>query len=108
MVRTALPVTQPVEQFFQSSLLGLLASGYLAILGSGYLDAPAAALAGAGLVLRALLVARVVRWNISPRWVTAATLGYAGFYPLDYFYLSREFLPATVHLIIFLAVVRVL
>ena len=29
-----------VERFFQLSLLGLVASGYLAVAGSGYLDAP--------------------------------------------------------------------
>jgi transglutaminase-like putative cysteine protease len=104
----AFAATQPVEQFFQFSLLGLLASGYLAVLGSGYLDLPTAVFAGLGLLARALLVAGVVRWNFSPAWANAATVAYMGFYPLDYLYLSREFIPATVHLIFFLAVVRIL
>jgi protein-glutamine gamma-glutamyltransferase len=100
--------TQPVEQFFQYSLLGLLASGYLAVLGSGYLDLPTAVLAGAGLIARALLVAGALRWELSSGWANAATIAYMGFYPVDYLYLSREFIPATVHLIFFLAVVRIL
>ena len=34
----------PVDRFFQFSLLGLLASGYLAVVGSGYLDVPTMAI----------------------------------------------------------------
>jgi transglutaminase-like putative cysteine protease len=107
MARTAAPA-QSVERFFQFSLLGLLASGYLAVVGSGHLDVPTVALTAAGLILRALLVAGVVELPLSDRWVTAITLAYMGFYPLDYKFLSREFLPATVHLVFFLAVIRVL
>jgi protein-glutamine gamma-glutamyltransferase len=108
MGRTAIDAAQPVEQFFQYSLLGLLASGYFAVLGSGYLDLPAAVLAGVGLLVRALLVSKVIAWNISANWTNAATIAYMGFYPIDYLYLSREFIPATVHLVFFLAVVRIL
>jgi transglutaminase-like putative cysteine protease len=108
MGRARLPATEPVERFFHVSLLGMLASGYLALAGSGYLDLPATVFTGAGLVLRALLVFGVIRLEIPARWINAATLAYAGFYPIDYLYLSREFIPATVHLICFLAVVRIL
>ena len=38
-----------VERFFQLSLLGLVASGYLAVAGSGYLDTPTVVLTGLGL-----------------------------------------------------------
>jgi len=37
-----------VERFFQFSLLGLVASGYLAVAGSGYLDTPTIALTTSG------------------------------------------------------------
>lgn len=96
------------ERFFQFSLLGLVASGYLAVAGSGYLDAPTIVLTGAGLLLRALLVAGVVRLEISNRAVTLITLAYIGFFALDYLFLSRGFLEATVHLVFFLAVVKIL
>ncbi|MGH9663745.1 MAG: DUF3488 and transglutaminase-like domain-containing protein, partial [Bryobacteraceae bacterium] len=100
--------SRPVERFFEFSLLGLLASGYLAVVGSGFLDFATISLTGAGLLLRALMVARAVRFEFSPRIVTALTLAYIAFYPLDYFYFSRQFLQATVHLVFFLAVTKVL
>ena len=97
-----------IERFFQFSLLGLVASGYLAVAGSGYLDTPTVVLTAAGLLLRALLVAGVVRLEISDRAVTLVTLAYIGFFALDYLFLSRGFLEATVHLVFFLAVVKIL
>ena len=97
-----------VERFFQFSMLGLVASGYLAVAGSGYLDTPTIALTAAGLVLRGLLIRGIVRLDLSERTVTLIALGYTGFFPLDYFLLSREFLTATVHLVFFLAVMKIL
>jgi len=40
--------------------------------------------------------------------VTLVALGYTGFFALDYFLLSRDFLTATVHLVFFLAVMKIL
>src|SRR6476646_6961688 len=97
-----------VERFFQFSLLGLVASGYLAVAGSGYLDAPTVLLTAAGLLLRALLICGWLRLDISDRVATRATIVYSAFYVVDYLTLSREFLTATVHLVFFLAVVKVL
>ena len=97
-----------VERFFQFSLLGLVASGYLAVAGSGYLDTPTIALTAAGLVLRGLVIRGFVRLDLPDRTVTLITLGYTGFFALDYFLLSREFLTATVHLVFFLAVMKIL
>jgi transglutaminase-like putative cysteine protease len=108
MGKSAAGTPQSVERFFEFSLLGMLASGYLAVAGSGYLDLPTTLLTAAGLLLRSLFVAGVIRAKLSVNWLNAATLAYIGFYPVDYFYISREFIPATVHLIFFLAVVRVL
>ena len=44
-------------RFFEFSLLGMLAAGYFAVVGSGYLDWPTAALTLLGLCLRGLMVA---------------------------------------------------
>src|SRR5215469_7649015 len=92
-----------IERFFQFSLLGLVASGYLAVAGSGYLDTPTLALAGAGLVLRALLISGIVRFRISDRAAGLAGLAYVVFFAIDYAFLSRDLLNATVHLVFFLA-----
>ena len=99
---------QVVERFFQFSLLGMLASGYFAVLGSGYLDWPTAILTLAALCLRALMIPGIVTLEIPGRVVAALTLLYIGFYPIDYYYISDGFLPAAVHLIFFLGCVKIL
>jgi hypothetical protein len=97
-----------VERFFQFSLLGLVASGYLAVAASGFLDAPTIALTTTGLLLRAILIGGLVRLNLSDRLTTIVTIAYAAFFVADYFWFSRDFLVATVHLLFFLAVMKIL
>ena len=97
-----------VNRFFEFSLLGMLAAGYFAVLGSGYLDWPTAALTLLGLCARALAVAGVVVIEPPPRLVAALAIAYMGFFPVDYYYLSGTFLSATVHMVFFLAVLKLL
>jgi protein-glutamine gamma-glutamyltransferase len=108
MARSDASAAVSVERFFQFSLLGLVASGYLAVAGSGYLDNATVVLAGAGLLARALLIAGWIRLDLSERLVTIVTLSYMAFFVADYFLLSRDFLSATVHLVFFLAVMKIL
>ena len=74
---------QVVERFFQFSVLG-----------SGYLDLPTAILTLAALCLRSLMIAGIVKLDVPGRIVTALTVLYIGFYPIDYYYISRAFLPS--------------
>jgi len=97
-----------VDKFYEFSLLGLLASGFLAVAGSGFLDRPTVIITTVALLIRALLCAGVIRYELPPRLVTTATLAYIGFYPVDYFYVSRAFIPAAIHLVFFVAVVKIL
>jgi protein-glutamine gamma-glutamyltransferase len=97
-----------VNRFFEFSLLGMLAAGYFAVLGSGFLDWPTAALTLAGLCVRALTVAGVVTFEPPPRVVAALAIAYMGFFPVDYYYISGTFLSATVHMVFFLAVLKLL
>jgi hypothetical protein len=108
MTRADSSAAVSVERFFQFSLLGLVASGYFAVAGSGYLDTPTVMLTASGLLLRGLLIYGFVQFELSERSSTLITIGYTGFYILDYFLLSREFLQATVHLVFFLAVLKIL
>src|SRR5262245_34597367 len=108
MSRPAASAAVSVERFFQLSLLGLVASGYLAVAGSGYLDTPTIVLTAAGLTLRGLLVLGLLRLEISERTTTVLTLAYTAFFGVDYLLLSRDFLQATVHLVCFLAVMKIL
>jgi protein-glutamine gamma-glutamyltransferase len=102
------PVVSPVDRFFELSLLGLLASGFLAVAGSGYLDTPTIALATAALVTRVLIVTGLIRFDPPPIVVTLVTLAYVAFWPVDYFFISRFFIPAAIHLVFFVAVVKIL
>jgi hypothetical protein len=103
--------TQPVEsieRFFQFSLLGLIASAYFALAGSGYLDRATLILTFIGLLLRAAMVAGLIRVGIPVNVVSAAALGYIVFFPIDFYFLSRDFLPTTVHGVCFLATVKII
>ncbi|MBZ5585396.1 MAG: DUF3488 and transglutaminase-like domain-containing protein [Acidobacteriia bacterium] len=97
-----------VERFFQLALLGLVACGFLAVAGSGYLDSYTIALTTAAFILRALAVCGAVKLNLSERAITLITTAYAGFFLADFFLLSRELLRSAVHLVFFLAVIKIL
>jgi len=96
------------SRFFEFSLLAMLASGYGAVLGSGELDWPTALLMPCALLLRGLVAAGRLRLELPSRLVAAATILYVVFYPLDYLYVSKSFLTATVHLIFFVAAIKIL
>jgi transglutaminase-like putative cysteine protease len=97
-----------VERFFELSMVALVASGFLAVAGSGHLDVPTLALTSAALVLRGLSALGVIRFRVPDRVSTVLTLAYIGFFPLDYLFLSQSFLNAVVHLVFFLAFLKLL
>ncbi len=102
-----MPAT-PAQTFYDVALLGMLASGFLAVLGSGELDTPTAAIMIAALLLRALTIAGLWRVRIPAALVAALAAGYFLFYAADYLWLSRSFIAATVHMLFFVAVVKIL
>jgi protein-glutamine gamma-glutamyltransferase len=109
MQTDASEAVSPVERFFEFSLLGLLTSGFLAVVGSGFLDMPTMVVTALALIARALIVAGLLRFRLPGSVVTAITLVYVGFYPIDYFFISGPtFFPAAVHLVFFVAVVKIL
>jgi hypothetical protein len=103
----ALPVPRAIDRFFQFSLLGMLASGYFALLGTNFLDLPSAVLTFTALIVRGLIVAQVIKFDPPPRAVAALTVAYIGFFPLDYLYFSSGVFTAVIHLILFLAIIKV-
>jgi transglutaminase-like putative cysteine protease len=109
MVPPARPRTlASVDRFFQFSLLGLVASGFLALASSGYPDRATVLLTLTALIARTLATAGLIRIEIPPKIVTAAALGYVVFFPIDYYLISRDFLASTVHGVCFLAAVKIL
>lgn len=97
-----------VERFFELCLLGMLASGYLALAGSGHLDLPSHFLAIAGLLVRLLAVSGAVALSPCEAWKRALVLAALGFYPLDWLHVSRGFLSATLHLVFSLTLIELL
>jgi transglutaminase-like putative cysteine protease len=107
MTRPESCAASSVERFFQFSLLGLVASGFLAVASSGCLDTPTVVCSSAALLLRAILLSRPLAWRPQRNTVHWLTLAYTGFFLVDYLTISRQPLPAVVHLVFFLAAVKV-
>ncbi len=105
------PIAKPAQavyRFFEFSLLGMLISGFAAVVSSGALDWPTSALAILALLTRGLMVAEVITLRIPGRLTGVLALAYIGFFPLDYYYVSGTFLTATVHMVFFLAGLKLL
>ncbi len=101
------PATGPaVERFFQYSLLGMLASGFLALAASGSLDPLIVVVVIAAFAVRALLVAGVFRFDISGRAVMWMALASVLAAVADYRFISHEFTLSTARLILLLAAIK--
>jgi protein-glutamine gamma-glutamyltransferase len=101
-----IPLSQAINKYLELSLYLLVLMGFGTLASTGGVDFPAILVAGAGLAFRGYLFARRRRIVVPERWTTPLTLAYIVFYAGDYFFLSRAFLPATVHLVLFAVVVR--
>jgi protein-glutamine gamma-glutamyltransferase len=101
-----IPLPQAINKYFELSLYLLVLIGFGMLASTGGLDLPTILLVGAALAFRGYLLAERRRIVISERWTTPLTIVYFVFYAADYFLLSRAFLAATVHLVLFAVVVR--
>ncbi|MGA8437012.1 MAG: DUF3488 and transglutaminase-like domain-containing protein [Candidatus Sulfotelmatobacter sp.] len=101
-----IPLSQAVNKYFELSLYLLVLMGFGTLASTGGLDRPTILLVGAALAFRGYLLAERRHVVISERWTTPLTIAYFVFYAVDYFLLSRAFLAATVHLVMFAVVVR--
>jgi protein-glutamine gamma-glutamyltransferase len=101
-----IPLPQAINKYFELSIYLLVLMGFGTLASTGGLDLAAIVVVGAGLALRGYLFAKRRRVVISERWTAPLTIAYFVFYAADYFLLSRSFLTATVHLVLFAVVVR--
>ena len=99
-------MAQTIERYFTVSLFLLVLSGFGALASTGGLDLPAVTLVSLCLILRGYQLVARREFAIPERWTTYLTLAYVAFYAADYSFLSRSFLTATVHLVLFTMVVR--
>ncbi len=99
-------MAQAIERYFNAALYLLVLSGFGALASTGELDLAATIGVSLALVLRGYQLVTQHEFAITERWTTLLTLIYVFVYVLDYFFLSRSFLGATVHLVLFAMVVR--
>jgi len=99
-------MAKAIERYFNVALYLLVLSGFGALASTGGLDLPAVVLVGLALALRGCQLLTRREFVIPERWTTFLTLIYVFIYLADYSFLSRGFLPASVHLVLFLIVVR--
>src|SRR6202049_4904992 len=95
-----------VQRDFEVALYLLVVSGFATLVSTGSLDLPAVLLVSMAILFRGYLLARRRTLLIPETWTTALTLGYVAFYLADYFVFSGVFVTATVHLVLFVMVVR--
>lgn len=100
--------TRPIDRFFQVTLLVMLSAGHLAMVSSRLLDLPSVIVTCAAISLRFAQLAGWRGFIVSDRAALVAALAYVGFWPLDYLFISADFLQATVHLVCFLASMMIL
>jgi transglutaminase-like putative cysteine protease len=103
---SAIPLPAAVQRYFEVALYLLLFTGFGTLASTGGLDMVTVLLVSAALLFRGYLLATRRILLIPERSISALTLGYGGFYLVDYFYVSGTFLGATVHLVLFVMVVR--
>lgn len=95
-----------LKLYFEALLLLLLGAGFAALIGTGFFGAGVIALGAGALLLRAIFLWRGYQPQIPAHWITALTLLYILFYGVDYYLLGSNFLTATAHLVLFVAVVK--
>jgi len=100
------PLPTAVQRYFEIALYLLVLCGFATLVSTGGLDMSTVLLVSAALLFRLYLLATRRTWLIPESWTTTLTLGYVAFYLADYFVLSRAFVGATVHLVLFVMVVR--
>jgi hypothetical protein len=102
----AITLRAAMQRYFEVALYLLVLTGFGTLAATGGLDLATMLLGGAAVLFRGYLLAARRRLLIPERWTTVLTVAYAAFYLADYLFISRGFLNATVHLVIFALVVR--
>jgi hypothetical protein len=109
MSATAMSVA--IERYFHISLYLLVVAGFATLGTTGKLDLPSLLLVSSGLAVRGWLLITRNDFSIPARWDSWITLLYVVFYICDYFLLSAgtptPFVSATVHLVLFVMVVKI-
>src|SRR6202795_3104746 len=99
-------MAKAIKRYFNVALYLLVLSGFGTLASTGGLDLPAVILVGLAVALRGYQLLTRLEFAIPEKWTTLLTVIYVFVYLADYFFLSRSFLTASVHLVLFTMVVR--
>jgi len=97
---------EAVERYFEVALYLLVLMGFGTLASTGGLDLPTVAFVTAAFLARGYCLVTRRAVIIPDRWTTTLTIAYVAFYLADYFVISGSFLSSTVHLVLFVLVVR--
>ncbi len=95
-----------IQRYFEIALYLLVFSGFGTLAATGGLDLPTVLFVTAALLFRGYLLVQRRALIIPESWTNVLTLAYVAFYLGDYFLISGEFLKATIHLVLFVMVIR--
>jgi protein-glutamine gamma-glutamyltransferase len=100
------PLSRTLGRYLDISLYLLVLTGFAILASTESLGLFNLAFAAAALVVRGYFLYTNNAFAISVRTANWLTVGYAAFYLADYFFISGTFLSATVHLVLFVTVLR--
>ncbi|HEV2697960.1 MAG TPA: hypothetical protein VGU90_08205, partial [Terriglobales bacterium] len=100
-------LTAAIRRYFDVGLYLMIFTGFGTLASTGRLDLPTVVLVTGALLYRGYALSR--RWRkalLSERWTNLLTIGCVAYFIADEFLISRTFLAATVHLVLFVMLVR--
>ncbi len=100
-------LARTLERHLDVALYLMVATGFAMLASAGSLDLVALICVMVALAARGYLLLRNSPFIFPEHWTTPLTVGYAAFYLIDYFLISDSFLTATVHLVLFITVMRI-
>jgi transglutaminase-like putative cysteine protease len=95
-----------IRRYFDVVLYLLIFTGFGTLASTGRLDLATVVIVTSALLYRGYVLARRRQVLLSERWTNILTIACVGFYVADELFISRAFLAATVHLILFVMLVR--
>jgi len=95
-----------IRRYFDVVLYLLIFTGFGTLASTGKLDLATVLIVTSALLYRGYILARRRQVLLSERWTNILTITCVGFYIADDFFVSRAFLGATVHLVLFVMLVR--
>src|SRR6516165_7410355 len=101
-----LTIAVAMRRYFDVSLYLLIFTGFGTLASTGHLDFATVIVVTCALLFRGYLLARRRQVLLSERWTNLLTIACVTFYIADEFLISRSFLSATVHLVLFVMLVR--